>query len=226
MTCISCAAKISAPFGLGRTHCGCAFFLGRESRQIWHVVLATSASCNRWKRWWPLQGLGFTSLLNDGHTLTSLPICVPCCLETGASPWFIHLSNICCSILPVSDIPCPSHSCLSSAPTPEFLSTAHHPGNITNQTMKRLSILLGLWETGAAFWEGNWAVIAQNRKAYNFQQNHPPPRNLSCKCIWASIQSYISKMFSAELFTAVKNHKELECTSVGLLHFLPVPILR
>lgn len=51
-----------------------------------------------------------------------------CCMNIEASLWFIstgaasHLT-----------LPCPSHSCLPSAPTAEFLSTIHHHGNTTDQ---------------------------------------------------------------------------------------------
>lgn len=163
-------------------------------------------------------------------------------LGDGGPSLIKQLSNICCSmltgVLPDSGIPCPSHSCFSSAPTPEFLSTVHHLGNIPDQTMKKIiqkkkkrerkkRIIHTHEAVGNGYSFGRQLGSTQKiRKAYTFQQNHPTPRNLSCKCIWASAQSCISKMFGAELLIVVKNYKEQECTSIGWLRFLTVFILR
>lgn len=73
------------------------------------------------------------------------------------------------------------------------------------------------------FGEGTWVVSIKCKK---HTQNHSTPGNLSYKCIWASTQSYISKMFHAELLMPAQNYKKTWIYLVRLLHFPTALIIR
>lgn len=183
--------------------------------------------------------MGFTSLLNDGHTLTSSPVCGPCSLETGAPPW---LSNAPTSAARCSRV-CSPTLAFPVPPTPVSLLLPHLNSwaqfttletfrikqwkRLSKKKRKKEKDYPYSWGCGKWYSFGRQSGSTQKmRKAYTFQQNHPTPRNLSCKCIWASAQSSISKMFGAELLIVVTDYKEQERTSIGWLRFLTVFILR
>lgn len=140
----------------------------------------------------------FASLLSPSLSHSDFHTCVCALIPEDRSLSLLHLiSNIRCWMLTgAASWPGrahPSHSCLSSVLTPEFLSTIYHLGNLPNQIGNKENNwppLTRQWGNGCWSWGVNWCSLF----GCTFQQNHPTPGNPAYRYIWAfqrySVQNY------------------------------------